>query len=66
MPDEADRAQEVEERQRAAALTKRRPTLPICGYCHNCGTTLGTTGLLFCDEDCRDDYEKRERLCGPG
>ena len=66
MPDDADRAQEVEERQRAIALAKRRSTLPICGYCHNCGTTLGTTGLLFCDEDCRDDYEKRGRLCGPG
>jgi hypothetical protein len=61
MTDEADRAQEVEERQRAAALTKRRPTLPICGYCHNCGTSLGTTSLLFCDEDCRDDYEHRKR-----
>ena len=66
MPDDADRASEYEERMRAAALRVRKPEPKPCGYCHNCGTTLGTTGLLFCDEDCRDDYEKRGRLCGPG
>ena len=61
MTDDADRAADYEERMRQAAIGRRRPALKPCGHCYNCGTSLGTTGLLFCDEDCRDDYEHRKR-----
>lgn len=33
--------------------------LPV-GTCYNCGDPVGE-GLLFCDEDCRNDLEKRNR-----
>lgn len=29
------------------------------GVCHNCGETLTQNNQLFCDSDCREDYEKR-------
>ena len=66
MPDDADRASEYEERMRAHAIAQRKPSLKCCGACYNCGKIVATHGQLFCDEDCRDDYEKRGRLCGPG
>ncbi|HAM4192654.1 TPA: DUF2116 family Zn-ribbon domain-containing protein, partial [Escherichia coli] len=30
------------------------------GFCYNCGEPVKTG--LFCDGDCREDYEKRERF----
>ena len=62
MPDEIDRASELEERQRADALSRVRTRvgLLLCGACHNCGERL-PAGRLFCDADCRDDFEKRTR-----
>ena len=65
--DEGDRGSEAEEADRARALAKRRPTLPIIGVCHFCG--MPTRGL-FCpslfNEDgkpdgCQQDYEKEHR-----
>ncbi|RDE25171.1 hypothetical protein DV711_06335 [Motiliproteus coralliicola] len=38
------------------AANRLRPT----GYCHNCDEPLGGEPY-FCDGDCRDDWEKRER-----
>ena len=61
MTDDADRASEYEERMRQDALTKRKPEPKPCGFCLNCGSSVGTARLLFCDEDCRDDYEHRKR-----
>lgn len=41
-----------------------RPRLSPTGYCHNCGEPV-LEGDFFCDSDCRDDYERRERMrCG--
>ncbi|EBV5493267.1 TPA: hypothetical protein ACF67X_004321 [Salmonella enterica] len=61
MADEADIASEVEQLRTDAALSNReRHALPETGYCHNCGERISTG--LFCDADCRDDYEKRERF----
>ena len=59
--DDADRAQKAEEGRREDALKKRMPELIAVGFCHNCGEAL-RPGLLFCDADCRDDYEKRSKL----
>lgn len=66
MTDDADRASDYEERMRAHAVAQRRPTLKFCGACYNCGAIVPQSSMLFCDADCADDYEKRERLCGHG
>lgn len=60
MTDVFDRASELEmaeweARQHAA---RNRPTMQAVGACYNCGERLAP-GLVFCDIDCRDDYEKR-------
>jgi len=60
MPDEADLANEQAERHLEAARSKRRPVLFITGSCYNCGEPIGARE--FCDADCRDDYERRERV----
>ncbi|EAS1727476.1 hypothetical protein LM12_06160 [Salmonella enterica] len=61
MADEADIASEVEQLRTAAALSGReRHTLPETGHCHNCDERISAG--LFCDADCRDDYDKRERF----
>lgn len=43
----------------ARAQRKREGPVP-CGYCHNCSERV-TGNQRWCDEDCRDDWEKRER-----
>ncbi len=55
-----DKASEVELRDRRLALLQRKPTLPYINQCHNCEETVPETAH-FCDADCRDDYERRER-----
>lgn len=44
----------------AQAARARQSTMPAVGACYNCGEELAP-GMLFCDKDCRDDYEKRQR-----
>lgn len=45
----------------AAHLARaKQATMPAVGACYNCGEAVGPQ-LLFCDKDCRDDYEKRHR-----
>lgn len=60
MSDEADRADEAIEVMLAAARLRRKPVLPSVGHCHNCDEPV-RAGDLFCDADCRDDYERRTR-----
>lgn len=56
--DDVDRAQERETLDRALAIAAARmPTLPATGDCHNCAASI-PSGALFCDADCRDDYER--------
>lgn len=59
--DEFDRAQQLEEAEREAAIRAQQAKLRMvaCGACHNCNEPL-PPGMLFCDRDCRDDYEKRQ------
>lgn len=64
--DEFDRASEIEERDRALCLfaalhPKTDLALEHTGRCHNCGEDVDLDHL-FCDKDCSDDYEKRQRM----
>lgn len=67
MANEGDLGHEAEEFERNLAMTRHRAArnrgLPYTGFCHNCGTS---TVELFCDADCRDDYEQRMRMEGRG
>lgn len=58
MSDIADRAQDHIEREEALVLAAgHKPPGPKAdGHCHNCGEPVEH---LFCDSDCRDDYEER-------
>ncbi|MDE2470910.1 MAG: hypothetical protein KGL35_19710 [Bradyrhizobium sp.] len=56
MADIADNAQVWEDGAREDGLKKRYAILQPCGACHYCNEPLHT-GLLFCNRDCRDDYE---------
>lgn len=60
MSDAADESQRTEELNLAAARMRRKPTLLATGRCYNCEEPVGA-GRLFCDQDCRDDYERRTR-----
>lgn len=60
--DEIDRAAEAEEWFRSQALDNRdiaASVLPFTSQCYNCDEPL-TVGS-FCDPDCRDDYQLREK-----
>jgi hypothetical protein len=60
--DEFDRATALEEAERDAcvAAARNQPAMPAVGHCYNCNEPL-PTGRLFCDTDCRDDFQKRTR-----
>jgi predicted nucleic acid-binding Zn ribbon protein len=58
--DIADRAQQLEEAARQAALTYRqRIDAPVAGdgVCLNCEEPLAD-GQRFCDQSCRDDFAR--------
>ncbi len=59
-----DQAQQVEEQRRADALRDHalKPKMAFNGECYNCTAELEQG--LFCDKDCRDDYEARIKLQG--
>lgn len=48
------------EKELALRLMVRRPELQPTGSCHNCGEAV-LADARFCDPDCRDDFEKREK-----
>lgn len=59
MPDIADRANDLMELDQKIALSHRKKGgLKPIGCCYNCSEPLHKG--LFCDADCRDDYERRE------
>jgi len=60
MADEADMAQEFEQRALEHALAYRKESvhLPPKGICYNCGEPLAEP-RPFCDADCCEDWEKR-------
>ena len=62
-PDPMDRATELEELERQSAMNLHRAQaardrLRPVGTCHNCQDQL-KTNALFCDQSCRDDWERR-------
>jgi hypothetical protein len=63
MSDIADLGAEAAEFQLSLALEKVKttPELTIKGNCYNCDEPLPSP-LRFCDSDCRDDHEKRQKL----
>lgn len=64
--DEADRAQFETEFMLAAALKRLKPRAIATGLCLECETDLppptGKYPALFCSTDCRDMFEKREKM----
>lgn len=62
MADIMDEASELEELQKYVAIQNQlnKPRLAPRMVCHNCGMHLPDPGL-FCDADCGEDYELRER-----
>ncbi len=61
MPDIIDDAAQAEEWFRSQSLDALQAavTLPFTGRCYNCEDQIEYG--CFCDTDCRDDYEKREK-----
>lgn len=56
-----DQATAVEERDRALALTQRKPEGPAAiGRCLHCEQPL-PSGMRWCDADCRDDWAAESR-----
>lgn len=64
--DEADRAQQETEFLLAAALRRNRVTHKPTGFCIECEEEIpaieGDPTRIFCSIECRDDFEKRERM----
>lgn len=59
--DIADQSQQTEALFMAESQAKsRHPELIAVGFCHHCGETV-KPGHLYCDADCRDDYEKHQQ-----
>ncbi len=66
MTDEADQASDREEKDREEAISRRRPEAPpACGACLFCGEAL-TGNRRWCDQDCRDDWQRRTRRIDAG
>lgn len=64
MPDFIDRAQDHIEREAPHIIARsRKPVLHHAnGKCHNCDEAIDQG--LYCNADCRDDFEKRQRIAG--
>lgn len=60
MADEIDKANDLAEMERVAAIRAiaTRPSLAYCGRCRNCDEPIEQGA--FCDSDCAEDYQKRE------
>ncbi len=59
--DVSDQATQREEQLLEAALSDQayKTRLTADGTCKNCGEAV--VAGMFCDADCRDDFERRER-----
>lgn len=62
MADIIDQANDLNDQMLEIALrnAQQTPQIPAKGYCHNCLEEVPPQHL-FCDVDCRDDYQKRTR-----
>ena len=55
-----DTATKYEEMARDISLKYRKPELTKTGFCYNCGESI-KLNANYCDADCRQDFEKRNR-----
>lgn len=60
MADVADRSDAESELHLQIALLKRKDTPVKNGSCHNCMEPVDKG--CFCDAECRDDFERRNRM----
>lgn len=64
MADPADEASDLIDqelaRQIAAVKDQAPPARKPVGTCYNCGWKI-SEGMVFCDADCRDDFDREER-----
>lgn len=62
--DNADRAQSEIDLELSIALKNRSkaPEQPETGLCHWCDLIIGVG--KFCSTDCRDDFEKQQKIKG--
>ncbi len=58
--DNADRASKELAHELEVALQHREPELGHIGICRNCNEKIGAG--VFCDADCRIDYDKRKNM----
>ncbi|WP_249553785.1 hypothetical protein [Shewanella sp. 10B] len=65
MSDKADDADALVELQlRAAMASRQRPVMrPFTGCCYWCGESVESP-RIFCDADCRDDFERNAATKG--
>lgn len=68
MADFADDAQEINEKHLEKSLEEfqenaKNQALKPLGYCRNCHEPIAKEAInqLFCDVECRDDYERLHR-----
>jgi predicted amidophosphoribosyltransferase len=54
-----DQATQQEEYARAIALKMRKFELPKTGFCYNCSDPVKEIAN-FCDQHCRQDFERRQ------
>ncbi len=67
MADDIDIAQESQQRLHDARIEQARARagqleVQATGFCLNCSEPL--SGRRFCDADCRDDYQKTNKMRG--
>lgn len=60
MADVADQAADYQEKMIAEAIKLRKQQPIGTGFCNNCFEPIDVG--RFCDCDCRDDFEKRNRV----
>ena len=62
MSDVADRAEWriAKDIENAMANARKMPQLVADGHCHYCDEDVAH-GLLFCNTDCRDDYQNEQK-----
>lgn len=62
MADEADHADEYIQQMLANPRNpyERQARIRPNGLCHNCYEIVATTGQLFCDKECADEWGERD------
>lgn len=60
MSDAIDLAAQESDTHLAAALLRKQPAMRRKNTCYNCDAGVGPDAL-FCDVDCRSDYERLHR-----